>query len=106
MICTDSKESIEIPEEQELFGYVRLNLLGNEKGAGTCKACNRIYEADQLKSVALGVGKGPFQVNVRPPGGIGNLFPRTKRGNLSMFGGQGFECPNSHPLISMSSWMT
>ena len=106
MICTDSKESIEIPEEQELFGYVRLNLLGNEKGAGTCKACNRIYEANQLKSVVLGAGKNPFHVKTKPEQGIRNLFRRKKRRNPSMVGGHGFECPEGHSLISMITWRT
>ena len=35
MICTDSEESIEISEEQELFGYVSLSLLEQGKGAVT-----------------------------------------------------------------------
>jgi hypothetical protein len=106
MICTDSEESIEIPEEQELFGYVALSLLEQAKGAVTCKACNRIYEADQLKSVELGAGNSPFHVTIKPERGIRNLFRRGKRRNPSMVGGQAFECPEGHTLISMITWRT
>jgi hypothetical protein len=93
MICTDSEESIEIPEEQELFGYVALDLLAQGKGAVSCKACNKTYDAGQLKSVRVGAGNGPLHVKVKPERGIRNLFRRGKRRNPSMAGGQGFDCP-------------
>ena len=51
IICTDSEEAIEIPEEQELFGYVALSLLERGKGAVTCKTSNKTYGAGQLKFV-------------------------------------------------------
>jgi hypothetical protein len=52
-IWTDSKEPGEIPEEQELVAYVALSLLEHGKGVVTCKACSKIYRANQLKSLAL-----------------------------------------------------
>ena len=106
VICEDGEERVEIPEEQDLFGHIALSLLEQGKGAATCKACNRIYEADQLKSVALAAGKSPFHVKIKPERGIRNLFRRPKRGNPSMVGGQGFECPEGHTLISMITWRT
>ena len=106
IVCTDSEESIEIPEEQELFGYVALDLLEKGKGAVACKACNRICEADQLKSVALGAGKSPLHVTIKPQTGISNLFRPKKRRNPPLAGGEGFKCPIGHTLISMIIWMS
>ena len=62
IIHEDSEEPVEIPEKHELFGHVALSLLEKGKGAVTCKACTRIYEANQLKSVVLGAGKSPLHV--------------------------------------------
>jgi hypothetical protein len=106
MICTDSEEPIKIPEEQELFGYVAVDLLERGKGAVTCRACNKAYDACQLKSVALGAGKSPFDVNLKPAPGLRNLSPHGKRRNPSMVGGQGYECPEGHRLIAIVTWRT
>ena len=106
MVSEDSREPVEIPEEQELFGYIVVNLLEHGKGAVTCWTCNRSYNAGQLKSVALGAGKSPLHVKIKPERGIRNPFRRGRRRNPSMVGGQGFECPNGHQSIAMITWRT
>jgi hypothetical protein len=54
-----------------------------EKALSSAKACNRICEANQLKSVTLGAGKRPFDCNLKPEPDIRNLFRRGRRRNLS-----------------------
>jgi hypothetical protein len=51
-------------------------------------------------------GNSPFHVTIKPERGIRNLFRRGKRRNPSMVGGQAFECPEGHTLISMITWRT
>ena len=106
IICQDSQESVEITEEQELFGFIALSLLEQGKGAVVCKACNKTYDAGQLKSVELGAGKSPSHVKIKPEGVIRSRFRPRKRRNPSLIGGQGFECPNGHRLIAMITWRT
>jgi len=54
LIATSSCETILITKEHDYFGYVALDLIDAEKGSIICKACNKIYKADELKPIAVG----------------------------------------------------
>ena len=103
LISTDSDETIISSDNHHYFGYVVLELIGSGIGTVTCKICEKIYPADQLKEFAIGHGKSPFDINQEQKGGF-RLFE--KRKNPSMFGGKGYKCPAGHTLISMETWRT
>ena len=103
LISTDSDEIILNTDDHNYFGYVALDLIGSGLGTVTCKICEKIYDADQLKEFAVGHGKSPFDINQEQKGGF-SLFG--KRRMPSMFGGRGYECPEGHELISLITWRT
>ena len=105
VISTASGETILIPNEHGYFGYVALDLIDAGKGSVTCKACNKIYKADELKPITVGHGRSPFDVNLKKKGGIKILFTK-KQKMPAMFGGNGYQCPEGHELISMITWRT
>ena len=102
-ISADSDETILNPDDHDYFGYVALDLISDGMGEVTCKICDKVYEAGQLKEFAVGHGKSPFDINQEQKGGIW-LFE--KRKNPSMFWGKGYRCPAGHALISMETWKT
>lgn len=65
IICTDCRESIEIRVEHELFRCIALSLLEKGKGVVTCKACNKSYDAGQLKSAP--------SLGLQPPNSLDRL---------------------------------
>jgi hypothetical protein len=91
------------PEGQDYFGYIALDLLGQNKGSVTCKSCQREYPAASLKPIDLGFGESPFDMTIKPKGGIRRLLRKKRTG---MFGGKGYACPEGHPLITMRTWIT
>ena len=102
-ISTDTGETILNSDDQYYFGFVALDFIGSGRGTVTCKICEKIYTAGQLKEIAIGHGISPFSINQKQKGGI-RVFE--KRKNPSMFGGKGFICPEGHKLISMETWRT
>jgi hypothetical protein len=94
---------IKIPEENNNFGYITLDLLKKEKGSITCKACSKTYNPDQLKPTIIGHGTSPF--NLKEKGGIKKLLKKGQR-LPGLFGGRGFNCPLGHELISIITWIT
>jgi hypothetical protein len=103
LISTDSDETIISSDNFDYFGYVVLDLISSGIGIVTCKICEKIYGAGQLKEIAIGHGKSPVYINPEQKGGIRLI---EKRKNPSMFGGQGFKCPTGHTLIAMETWKT
>jgi len=103
LISTDSDETNLNLDDHSYFGYIALGLIGSGIGTVTCEICKKNYDADQLKEFAIGYGKSLFDINQQQKGGF-SLFK--KRKNPSMFGGQGYECPEGHNLISMETWKT
>ena len=103
LISTDSGEIILSSVGHHYFGYVAVNLIGSGIGTATCKICNKIYNAGQLKEFSVGYGKSPFEINKERKGGI-RLFEKRKM--PSLFGGKGYKCPEGHKLISMETWRT
>jgi len=103
LISTDSDETILSSADHQYFGYVVLDLISEGIGTVTCKICEKIYDAGQLKQFAIGHGESPFNINQKQGGGF-RLF--NKRKMPSMFGGRGFTCPAGHKLISMETWRT
>jgi hypothetical protein len=67
-------ESKLIQMEHEYFGYLVLELIGVGKGSITCKSCNKTYKTTQLRSIAVGHGYSPFDVNPEAKKGIKSLF--------------------------------
>jgi len=99
-----SSESIKI--SYHYFGYIVLDLLGKGKGSVFCKPCQESYLATQLHSVPVGFGKSPFTVNLKEEAGfIKRLFGKKKR-IMCMRGGEAYDCPRGHQLISMITWIT
>ena len=99
-----SSESIKI--STHYFGYIVLDLLGKSKGSIFCKVCKKTYPPTKLRSLPIGFGKSPFSVNLKQEGGIiRRLFSKKKR-MMGMMGGEKYECPNGHELISCITWIT
>ena len=106
LLKSSSGDTITIPEEEDYFGYIALNLINDEKGTVKCKTCNKAYQPHDLKPTILGHGESPFKINLnQKKGGIGRLFAR-KQKLPGMFGGKGYECPEGHELIAMVTWRT
>jgi len=103
LISTDTSETLLIPDDHNYFGYVALDLIGSGIGNVSCKICEKIYDTDQLKEFAVGPGQSPFDISQQQKGGIRQF---EKRKNPSLFGGQGFKCPEGHELISIITWRT
>ena len=103
LISTDAGETFLNSDNHHYFGYVALDLIIAGLGNATCKICDKIFKAGQLKEFAIGHGKSPFDINQEQKGGF-SLFG--KRKNPSMFGGKRFTCPEGHKLISMETWRT
>ena len=107
-ISLSSSEIITI--ESDYFGFVVLNLIKSDKGSVFCKSCQKTYLPRQLQSIPVGFGKSPFEVNLKEEGGIvkriiKNLF-RRRRQRMSMMGGEAYDCPEGHDLISMITWIS
>ena len=66
LISTDSDETIISSDNFDYFGYVALDLIIAGLGNATCKICDKIYKAGQLKEFAIGhpFGNG----NTKRPG--------------------------------------
>jgi hypothetical protein len=105
-IKTTPGATIKIPEKYDCFGYIVLTLIEENKGSITCKTCNETYEPDQLKSTTVGHGTSPFKTNIKRKGGIMKRFFGKKEKRMGLFGGNGYECPKDHELISMLKWVT
>ena len=103
-ISISRDETIVISEEHEYFGHFVLELIGAGKGSVVCNECEISYYSNQLKTLKIGQGKSPFDVNPDTKGGVKGLF--TKKRKMPLFGGQGFKCPAGHELISMITWKT
>ena len=58
----------------DYFGYVAFDLLENGKGTATCKECDQVYQAGELKPVSIGAGPSPVSTNFNIIGGLKNLF--------------------------------
>ena len=103
-IESSSSESIKI--SSGYFGYIVLDLLGKGKGSIFCKPCQKTYLPGELRSSPVGFGKTPFSVNFKEKGGIiKRLFSKRKQ-MMGMMGGEKYDCPNGHQLISMITWIT
>jgi len=102
-LLTDCDETILSSNDHHYFGYVALDLFSEGMGSVTCKICEKIYSAGQLKKFAIGHGKSPFDINQEQKGGFSLI---SKRKMPSLFGGKGFTCPEGHKLISMETWRT
>ena len=104
-IKSSSQDPVKIPEKYGYFGYIALDLLEAGKGSVTCKPCHKTYQPHQLKPITVGHGRSPFHLNPELRGGaIKKLFG--KKRNPPLFGGKGFECPEGHEIIAMTTWMT
>ena len=102
-LTSSPPDSITIPKEYTEFAYIALDLIKKGKGSVTCKACNKTYRPDQLKSTTVGHGTSPF--NLKEKGGIKKLLAKGQR-LPGLFGGHGFTCPKGHELISAITWRT
>ena len=93
----------------DYFGYIVLNLLKDDKGSIFCKTCQKNYLPSQLRSIPVGFGRSPFEVNLKREGGIikklFGLFLKQKR-IMGMRGGEAYDCPEGHELIAMITWVT
>jgi hypothetical protein len=104
LIESSSSESIKI--SSHYFGFIVLDLLSKRKGSVFCKPCQTTYLPGQLRSLPVGFGKSPFSINLKQEGGIiRRLFSKKKR-ITCMRGGEAYDCPKGHQLISMITWIT
>jgi hypothetical protein len=86
-LLSQSLQSIRVPAEQYQFAHLALDLIGHGKGVVYCKACERHYEAKELKRVVVGHGESPFSVDIKERGWLRGLF--RKRQRLPLLGGRG-----------------
>ena len=103
-ISIPSDESKQIQVKHNYFGYIVLELIGAGKGSVTCEICGKMYEAQNLKPIAIDAGICPFSINTGKKRGIKHLLG--KKRSRSLFGGKGFTCPEGHELIPMETWRT
>jgi hypothetical protein len=103
-LFSQSDHSIRIPREQYRFAYLALDLIGEGMGVVYCKACERYYEAKELKRVVVGHGESPFSANVKGRRWLRKLSGKKQR--LPLFGGKGYQCPEGHELIGQVTWRT
>jgi hypothetical protein len=99
-VFSQTEETTIIPPEMTNFRVIALELLGDGLGKVTCKACNRTYDAKELKRIKVGHGETPFSVPLERRGWIKRLF-RRKMKLPGMLGGKGFTCPQNHEVISL-----
>ena len=104
LLSSSSLDLISIPEENEYFGYIILNLIDEGKGSATCKTCDKTYQTSDLKLSTVGHGTSPFSIEEKHKGWI-NIFKKKKR-NPPMSGGKEYKCQEGHTLISKLTWMT
>src|SRR4030042_2110094 len=91
---------IKPPSIFSYFGFIALELLKDGKGSAFCKTGHKTYQARELQSVPIGLGKNPLKVSLRM--GIWilkRLFSKKKY--ISGIGGERYLCPEGHELISM-----
>ncbi|MGA2464471.1 MAG: hypothetical protein ABSH06_08980 [Thermodesulfobacteriota bacterium] len=94
-----------IKVETDYFGYIVMDLIKADKGHVYCKVCKEMYDSNQLTSRSLGFGKSPFSVDIKEKGGIiKRLFGKKQR--IMGRGGEKYECPNGHELISKITWIS
>ena len=103
-ISDKSNEAIMIPDEPVYFDYIAMDLIAAGKGSVLCKTCNKTYVARQLKSIKVGCGS-PLDIKREKKGVIKRLFAK-KRKPPTMHGGEGFECPAGHNLLTVITWKT
>ena len=103
-LLASSDQSIKVPREQHRFAYFALDLIEHSKGVVYCKACERYYEAKELKRVVVGHRESPFSVNVNRRGWLRKLFGKKQR--FPLFGGKEYQCPEGHELIAVVTWRT
>jgi len=101
-----SQSSEEVTISSLYFRYVVMELLKKGKGEVFCRRCGQIYPTSQLRHFLIGFGPYPFQINFQPEGGRTGKRIKKKGRIPGLLGGQGFECPNGHDLISMITCMT
>ena len=107
LISTECDEPIVIPEEPVYFDSIALDLIRTGTGNGSvfCKICNKRYSVKQLKSIKVGGGAKPFFIRQEKKKGIRGLFKK-RRKPPTMYGGEGYTCPEDHTLISLITWKT
>ena len=93
-----------IEVKTDYFGYIVLDLFRAGKGEAYCKTCKEIYYPGQLVSKPLGFGRTPFSINIKPKGGIIKRIFGKKR-LICGRGGEAYECPKGHKLISAITWV-
>ena len=103
-LLSQSDLNIRITGEQDRFLCIALDLIKPGKGIVYCKACERHYEAKELKRVVMGHGESPFSVDLKWRGWLRGLFRKKRR--LPLFGGKGYQCPQGHELIRLVTWRT
>jgi hypothetical protein len=106
LLSIESSSSESIKMSSHYFGYIVLDLLGKGKGSVFCKPCQKTYPAGQIHSLPVGFGKSPFSVNLKKKEGIVKRFFGKKKRLMCMRGGEAYDCPNGHRLISMITWVT
>ncbi len=74
LLTSSPSDLITIPKQNTDFAYIALDLIEKGKGSVTCKACNKTYRPDQLKSTVAGHGTSPF--NLKEKGGIKKLLAK------------------------------
>ncbi|MBM4305368.1 MAG: hypothetical protein FJ123_01405 [Deltaproteobacteria bacterium] len=94
-----------IKVEADYFGFIILDLIRAGKGHVYCNVCKKMYDSKQLISRPLGFGKSPFGVNLKEKGGIIKRLFGKKR-HISGMGGEAYDCPRGHELISMITWIS
>ena len=104
-ISADNIESIEIPEEPVYFDLIAVDLIAAGNGSVLCKTCNKTYVASQLKPIKVGFDGSPLDIQREKEKVIKRLFTK-RRKPPTMSGGKGYECPESHNLISVTIWKT
>ncbi len=104
-ISADNIETIEIPKDPVYFDLISVDLIAAGYGSVLCKTCNKTYVVRQLKPIKVGFDGSPLDIKREKRGVLKRLFTKIRK-PPTMSGGKGYECPESHDLISVITWKT
>jgi hypothetical protein len=105
LISPGNQETIVIPAEPVFFDSIAVDLIGAGNGLAICKICNKTYLAGQFKSIKVGSGGSPLDIQREKKSVFSRLCSKRCK-PPTMHGGRGYECPEGHNLLTVITWKT
>jgi len=103
-LSSSAGDALSIPQGSDYFACIASDLIRENHGVVTCKACNKNYPSGRLKVAHVSSGKKRISI-----GGIVKEAIRKspqRRYRFGKFGGHVFTCPKGHELFPVRTWKT